>query len=268
MSEALKIWRNRLDFLQEEEAKAVDSEQKFNLREKIKDAKSKIAELQAAEAAAGNQPSTPPSDSTVRSVPSESPTYTAPPPANTGPASLQREASGKKPPKHKTPEKSGLQPPGVSWSSVLGTSLKILPVAAIALFVAYSFVFGPTISMVVQDLAWEPQNPKPGERVKFTAKFASTYTLRQFAGGYWPRIREVEGKRSAHTFTETWSIAGNELKKDRVEVLESGRVATSQVERVFDQPGSYPVRFSLSVARDDHRNEIIRTIWVGELTKE
>jgi hypothetical protein len=147
---------------------------------------------------------------------------------------------------------------------VLGTSLTILFVAAIALFWAYSAVFGPTISMVVQDLDWEPRSPNPGETVKFTDKFASTYTVRQFAGAYWPRIREVEGKRSAHTFTETWSIAGAEFKKDRVEVLESGRVTTSQIEKVFDQPGSYRVKFSLSVERDDHRNEIIRTIWVGD----
>jgi hypothetical protein len=228
---------------------------------RLNEAKTGLGEL---EAAAGNQPSIPPSDSTVRSVLSQSPTHTAPPAADTGIASLQPETSDKQPPEDKTPEKSGSQPPGVSWSSVLRTSLTILFFAAIALFWAYTAVFGPTISMVVQDLDWEPRSPKPGEMVKFTAKFASTYTVRQFAGAHLPRIREVEGKRSAHTFTETWSIAGADFKKDRVEVLESGRVTTSQIERVFDRPGSYRVKFSLSVQRDDHRNEIIRTIWVGD----
>jgi hypothetical protein len=45
--EALKTWRDKLDFLHQEEAKAVDPEQKFNLAERIKEAKSKIAELEA-----------------------------------------------------------------------------------------------------------------------------------------------------------------------------------------------------------------------------
>src|SRR5262245_17083061 len=119
--------------------------------------------------------------------------------------------------------------------------------------------------MVVQDLDWEPQSPKPGETVKFTAKFASTYTVRQFAGAYWPRTREIEGKRSHYIFTEIWSIAGAEFKKEpREEMLESGRVMTSQIEKVFDQPGSYRIAFSLSIQRDDHRNEITRTIWVSD----
>src|SRR5262245_32442466 len=122
----------------------------------------------------------------------------------------------------------------------------------------------PKISMVVQDLDWEPRSPKPGETVTFTAKFASTYTVREFAGGYWPRIKEVEGKRTPHTFTETWSIGGAEVKKDRVEVLESGRVTTSLIEHSFDQPGSYPIKFSLDVHRDDNQNEKTRTIWVGD----
>jgi hypothetical protein len=141
----------------------------------------------------------------------------------------------------------------------------ILFIGGFALAMGYGAVFGPKISMVVQDLAWEPQTPKPGETVKFTAKFIGTYTVREFGGGFWPRLREVEGKRSAHVFTETWSIAGTDLKRERVEVLESGHVTMSQVEKVFDKPGAYPISFSLSsVARDDRRREIIRTIWVSD----
>jgi hypothetical protein len=178
--------------------------------------------------------------------------------------SSQSEGASEVSPEDKPPGESDPQPPGVSWGSMIGTSLTILVFAVIALGWAYGAVFGPKISMVVQDLDWEPQSPKPGQTVKFTAKFASTYTVRQFAGAYWPRTREVEGKRSAFTFTETWSIAGAEFKKDRVEVLESGHVTTSQTENVFNKPGSYRVAFSLNVQRDDHRNEITRTIWVGD----
>ena len=47
MPAALKTWRDRLDFLLQEQAKAVDPEQKFTLAERIKEAKSKVAELEA-----------------------------------------------------------------------------------------------------------------------------------------------------------------------------------------------------------------------------
>ncbi|MEN6490291.1 MAG: hypothetical protein ABFD66_15665 [Smithella sp.] len=48
VGEALNVWRNKLDFLQVEEAKASDPTQKFSIAEQIKEAKSKIAELENA----------------------------------------------------------------------------------------------------------------------------------------------------------------------------------------------------------------------------
>lgn len=41
----LDLWRDKLDFLQKEEAKSADPEQKFSLKMKIKDAQDKIVEL-------------------------------------------------------------------------------------------------------------------------------------------------------------------------------------------------------------------------------
>jgi chromosome segregation ATPase len=46
MSQALDTWTERLDCLQHQEAIAVDSEQKFSLAVRIKEAKAKIAELE------------------------------------------------------------------------------------------------------------------------------------------------------------------------------------------------------------------------------
>jgi hypothetical protein len=146
----------------------------------------------------------------------------------------------------------------IPWGNLITACLAILFFG----FMGYSAIFGPETSMLVLDLDWEPHSPKPGEAVIFTAKYAGTYTVREIAGGYWPRKKEVEGKRTPHTFKERWSIGGNDSKNDRVEVLESGRATTSQVTNAFDRPGRYTVRFSIDVVRKDNRNEIIRTITV------
>ena len=47
MSEALRTWKNKLDYLQQQEATVADPAQKFALAEQIKEAKAKIAELEA-----------------------------------------------------------------------------------------------------------------------------------------------------------------------------------------------------------------------------
>lgn len=185
------------------------------------------------------------------------------PSPNTVPAPQSDRISSEQPLKDETPIEITSQP-GVSWNKLLRASIPILFVAAVALSIIYGAVFGPKISIKVLDLNWEPAVPKPGETVKFTAKFASTHTVREFAGGYWPHKREIEGKRFPHTFTESWSIAGIESKRNRVEVFESGAIQTSHEESAFDRPGRYTVSFSLSVVRDDHRNEIIRDITVGD----
>ena len=54
MSQALETWRQRLDYLQQQEAIGADPSQKFALTKQIEEAKAKIAEL---EAAAAPQPS-------------------------------------------------------------------------------------------------------------------------------------------------------------------------------------------------------------------
>jgi hypothetical protein len=46
-SDALDLWRQKLDFLQQQEAVVADPVQKFALAEQIKEAKAKIAELEA-----------------------------------------------------------------------------------------------------------------------------------------------------------------------------------------------------------------------------
>jgi tetratricopeptide (TPR) repeat protein len=53
LSEALKTWRNKLDHLQQQEAIVADPAQRFALAEQIKEAKAKVADLQAASV---NQP--------------------------------------------------------------------------------------------------------------------------------------------------------------------------------------------------------------------
>ncbi len=49
MSEASKIWKNKLDYLQKQEAIIADQAQKFALAEQIRETKGKIAELEAQE---------------------------------------------------------------------------------------------------------------------------------------------------------------------------------------------------------------------------
>ena len=44
-SPALAIWQKKLEFLQTEEAKAADAEQKFSIQQRIEEAKAKIEEL-------------------------------------------------------------------------------------------------------------------------------------------------------------------------------------------------------------------------------
>ena len=50
MSQALEMWRQRLDYLQQQEAIVADPSQKFALTKQIEEAKAKIAELEAATA--------------------------------------------------------------------------------------------------------------------------------------------------------------------------------------------------------------------------
>src|SRR5262249_28228767 len=45
-SPALAIWRKKLEFLQAEEAKAADAEQKFSIQQRIEETKAKIRELE------------------------------------------------------------------------------------------------------------------------------------------------------------------------------------------------------------------------------
>ena len=47
MSQALDTWKNKLDYFQQQEAIATDPALKFTLAEQIKEAKAKIAELEA-----------------------------------------------------------------------------------------------------------------------------------------------------------------------------------------------------------------------------
>jgi hypothetical protein len=44
-SPALAIWQKKLEFLQAEEAKAADADQKFSIQQRIEEAKAKIQEL-------------------------------------------------------------------------------------------------------------------------------------------------------------------------------------------------------------------------------
>lgn len=147
----------------------------------------------------------------------------------------------------------------VGWGTFVGILIPLLVVGAIA----YNAVFGPDTSIIVQDLEWEPRNPKPGVPVVFTATFAGTYTVRDFSGGYWPRKRDIEGERMARTFTEKWLIGSFTTNRHRVEVLVSQEPIRSHFTNSFSEVGSYTVRFSLDVVREDCRNEIVRTIVVA-----
>ncbi len=163
-----------------------------------------------------------------------------------------------------------VQPEPVPKPSIFRRAAKLAPLIVFVVVVGVMLVsnyYGGRLDVIALDIEWQPQRPKVGEKVNFTARVTVAWMVRHF-GLPWAEPDLVKGKEIPGTFRATWNIGGKQHSTEYAKVIESGGVWEIQFDSpAFDAVGSYRVQFTIDVKNtidsEPSNNTASRNILIG-----